>query len=187
MNSRHLFFICVALTLVAVQASATSRSGASVFEQNCAGCHDQAGTHAPAKAALAKLPTKNIVRSLESGVMRIVGTFSLNGPERVAVAEYLTGMPYDPDWRGASSVACGKTTWPNTELFAAPHWNGWGNGPQNLRFQSAGHAKLDAAKIPQLKLQWAFAFPGETIAEAQPTIVDGRLFVGSRSGRAGDR
>ena len=54
---------------------------------------------------------------------------------------------------------------------------------QKRRFQSPGHAKLDAAKISQLELQWAFAFPGDTIAEAQPTIVDGRMLIGNRSGR----
>lgn len=36
--------------------------------------------------------------------------------------------------------------------------------------------------MPKLELQWAFAFPGETIAESQPSVVEGRLFVGSRSG-----
>ena len=115
--------------------------------------------------------------------MRIVGTFMLNGPERVAVAEYLTGESYDPNWQGASSVKCEKKVWPSRDLFAAPHWNGWGNGVENLRFQPAHHAKIDASELNKLELRWAFAFPGETIAEAQPTIVDGRLFVGSRSGR----
>ncbi|NIR40968.1 MAG: PQQ-binding-like beta-propeller repeat protein, partial [Actinobacteria bacterium] len=43
-------------------------------------------------------------------------------------------------------------------------------------------AGLDAGSVPGLELKWAFAFPGETIAESQPTVVGGRLFVGSRSG-----
>ena len=67
--------------------------------------------------------------------------------------------------------------------MAAPNWNGWGNGQNNLRFQPGESANLDPEAVDKLELQWAFAFPGETIAEAQPSIVDGRLFVGSRSGR----
>ncbi len=67
-------------------------------------------------------------------------------------------------------------------LFEAPHWNGWGNGTSNKRFQTAERANLSAQDVGNLELKWAFAFPGETIAESQPSVVDGRLFVGSRSG-----
>lgn len=177
--------IILALVLCsAVQiASAETRTGSTVFAENCASCHDSVGQHAPSSTALKQLPVGNIVRSLETGVMRIIGTFQLNGPERVAVAEFLTGETYDPNWKGPSTRACNEQQWPAENLFAAPHWNGWGNGSNNLRFQDATAAKLDKKETAGLKLQWAFAFPGETIAEAQPTIVDGRLFVGSRSGR----
>ena len=37
--------------------------------------------------------------------------------------------------------------------------------------------------VPRLKLKWAFGYPGAIIAFAQPTIVAGRLFVGSQSGK----
>ena len=37
-------------------------------------------------------------------------------------------------------------------------------------------------QIPQLKLKWAFGFPNATTARAQPTIVGGRVFVGSQDG-----
>ena len=177
----NVIFACgLALSL---SANAEPSVGPAIFATHCASCHDQAGLHAPSKKALSDLPTANIVRSLESGVMRIVGTFALNGPERVAVAEYLTGKKYDPDWQSATTLTCPSAPWPSAEMLAAPHWNGWGNGTNNLRFQNAAAANLTAGEVADLELQWAFAFPGETIAEAQPTIVDGRLFIGSRSGR----
>ena len=40
-------------------------------------------------------------------------------------------------------------------------------------------ASLTAAETPRLKLKWAFGFPGVSRAGAQPTVVGGRLFVGS--------
>jgi polyvinyl alcohol dehydrogenase (cytochrome) len=36
--------------------------------------------------------------------------------------------------------------------------------------------------VPQLKLKWAFGFPGGTSAYAQPTVFAGRIFVGSDTG-----
>ena len=70
----------------------------------------------------------------------------------------------------------------SVDPFAAPHWNSWGANQQNTRFQPAAMAGLDKAGVGKLELQWAFAFPGETLAEAHASVVDGRLFVGSRSG-----
>ncbi|PYQ69537.1 MAG: hypothetical protein DMG01_29045, partial [Acidobacteria bacterium] len=36
--------------------------------------------------------------------------------------------------------------------------------------------------MPRLKLKWAFGFAGDVAADAQPTIVGARVFVGSQSG-----
>ena len=44
-------------------------------------------------------------------------------------------------------------------------------------------AELAAEDVPKLKLAWAFAFDGVNRAYAQPTIVGGRLFVGSANGK----
>ncbi|HXI30304.1 MAG TPA: PQQ-binding-like beta-propeller repeat protein, partial [Vicinamibacterales bacterium] len=52
----------------------------------------------------------------------------------------------------------------------------------NARFQPAAQAGLTAAQVPTLRLKWAFGFPNATAARAQPTVVGGRLYVGSQSG-----
>jgi polyvinyl alcohol dehydrogenase (cytochrome) len=61
-------------------------------------------------------------------------------------------------------------------------WNGWGNNLSNTRFQTASAAGLTAAQVPRLKLKWAFGFPTGVSANAQPTVVAGRVFVGSDNG-----
>ena len=43
-------------------------------------------------------------------------------------------------------------------------------------------AGFTAAEVPRLKLKWAFGFPGELSADAQPTVAGGRVFVGTQSG-----
>src|SRR5262249_23845604 len=52
----------------------------------------------------------------------------------------------------------------------------------NTRYQDAATARLPAADVARLKVKWAFAFPGDQSAYAQPAVVGGRVFVGSPAG-----
>ena len=51
------------------------------------------------------------------------------------------------------------------------------------RFQGGAAAGLTAAQVSRLKVKWAFGFPGDLDANAQPTMVGGRVFVGSQGGK----
>ena len=87
--------------LLVCDVFAASRDGETVYHSaNCASCHSSGSPRTPTLENLKKLETGRIVHSLESGVMRVIGTFDLNGPERIAVAEFISGKPYDPAWRG---------------------------------------------------------------------------------------
>jgi polyvinyl alcohol dehydrogenase (cytochrome) len=44
-------------------------------------------------------------------------------------------------------------------------------------------AQLAAADVPRLKFKWAFGFPGDLRAYAQPAVIAGRVFVGSQGRR----
>jgi polyvinyl alcohol dehydrogenase (cytochrome) len=72
---------------------------------------------------------------------------------------------------------------PLVDALSAPHWNGWGVDSSQHRFQPSMMARLAPDDVPRLKLKWAFGYPGAVRAFAQPTIVAGRLFVGSQSGK----
>ena len=78
--------------------------------------------------------------------------------------------------------ACPDKTAPFVEPLNEPHWNGWGVDPSQHRFQPAEMAGLAANDVPRLKLKWAFGFPGAVRAIAQPTVVGGRIFIGSQRG-----
>ncbi len=173
--------LMLAMLLASTASHAAGRDGATIYGAECAHCHDSGAAHAPTRASLAAMPTAAIVRALEIGVMRVVGTFNLNGPERVAVAEHITGRPYDAQWNMQTVHRC-EAGAESAATDSHGQWNGWGNGPHNQRFQDAAGAGLTRDEVGALQLQWAFAFPGETIAEAQPTVAAGRLYVGSRSG-----
>jgi polyvinyl alcohol dehydrogenase (cytochrome) len=66
---------------------------------------------------------------------------------------------------------------------STPHWNGWGVDPSQHRFQPSDMARLTESDLSHLKLKWAFGFPGATRSVAQPTVVGGRLLVGSQRGK----
>jgi polyvinyl alcohol dehydrogenase (cytochrome) len=65
---------------------------------------------------------------------------------------------------------------------AGPSWNGWGADASNSRFQPAEAAQLSAAQVPQLKLKWAFGFPGVRSVLGQPSVVGRRVYIGTDTG-----
>ena len=93
-------------------------------------------------------------------------------------------------WRGIAAeengsaaptkAACPAPAPGFADPLSAPHWNGWGVGLSQHRFQPADMAQLAASEVPRLKLKWAFGIPGASRAYAQPTIMGGRIFFGSQ-------
>ena len=65
---------------------------------------------------------------------------------------------------------------------AVERWNGWGNGVTNTRFQTAEAGGITAANLGRLKLKWAYGLPREQQPRGQPSVIGGRLFVGSQAG-----
>ncbi|MFZ0515541.1 MAG: PQQ-binding-like beta-propeller repeat protein [Acidobacteriaceae bacterium] len=102
---------------------------------------------------------------------------TLSKPERVAVANYLGKSEAAISAR--HSDMCARDVDPPPD---APVWAGWGVDPHNTRFQPASVAQLNPQQVTQLKLKWAFGFPGAAATYSQPTSYAGKLFVGSEDG-----
>jgi polyvinyl alcohol dehydrogenase (cytochrome) len=64
--------------------------------------------------------------------------------------------------------------------LGSAQWNGWGRGIENTRYQP--EPAIRATDVGKLALKWSFGYPGNS-ALGQPTIVDGRVFVASSTGR----
>lgn len=164
-------------------AVSTAPTGAAVYQQRCARCHDSGSERIPPRAALRSLPAWQILRTLNSGEM-ITIAFTMSGAERRAVAAYLgTDAPlvrpaaaaYCPDRTVHLPAATGGPG-------AAAAWNGWSPADDNARFQSAAAARLSAAQVRRLRLKWAFGFAGDSMAFAPPTVIGDELFIGSAGG-----
>jgi len=108
---------------------------------------------------------------------------------RLAAAAQTAPSGAVPDAAGSgaaagSAAAPGEHTLcsePDTRVaLGSAQWNGWGRGPDNTRYQP--EPAIRAMDVPKLALRWAFGYSGGAAA-GQPTVVDGRLFVASASGR----
>lgn len=158
--------------------------GAQVYTMNCARCHDDTLPRMPTRDALRERSARQIQTAMTGGVMRQFGS-ALSAAQRRAVAEFLSDDP-------AGTLDSPLPTMPDTAYcdagnrtavdLSAPAWNGWGVDLNNRRFQPAEAAGMTADTVRQLRLQWVFGFPDVSDSGSQPTVVAGRVLVGTRNG-----
>jgi polyvinyl alcohol dehydrogenase (cytochrome) len=130
---------------------------------------------------LAQSAPEAILTALTSGNMFRQGS-ELTDAERRAVAAFIAGRALGEAPPLSTTGRCTAKPPSIAASAIASGWNGWGGTIANTRFQSAERGGLTAPMVPRLKLKWAFGFQGANSARAQPTVVGGRLFVGSENG-----
>jgi polyvinyl alcohol dehydrogenase (cytochrome) len=162
-----------------------TESGFALFQKKCTTCHgNPAVDRAPSPEAIRSMPPEKIYEALgPDGVMAAPGA-SLSDPERRRIAEFMSGRPLGSGRLGAAAAMAHqcRDNPPLPAPASAPQWNGWSTDATNHRFQSAAAAGMRAQDVPRLRLKWAFGFPAGVSANAEPTIVSGRVFVGSDNG-----
>lgn len=176
-----IFSLLSALPWQALLAAAPE-SGETVYEQHCARCHDLGSDRIPTRETLRRMPATRILRALNYGAM-IAIAYTMNTSQREAVATWLGTPGGEPE--PSPAALCADRS---VKLAAKPasQWNGWSPDTANTRFQPADAAGLNLDGVRNLKLKWAYAFEGDITAFAQPTILDGNLFVGSAGGAIHD-
>ncbi len=157
--------------------------GAALYQAHCAHCHDGQVKRAPHRDVMSRLPASTVLNSLERGRMKFLGMMR-TGQERQAISEWITGEELPPPTDTDETVAGFCADAPGTFAIedGAPQWNGWGVDPFNTRFQSSQAAGISAAQVPELKVNWVFGLPMD-FRVSQPTVVGGRVFIGSLQGR----
>ena len=172
---KHSLTVFTALLFPAVLSAAPS--GEEVYRARCAACHDQSSERIPPRAALQKLSSARILRTLDFGLMMGIA-YPLKRDEREAVANFL-------------GVAGGQLATPKNVCSAgkrpmagasAGNWAGWSPADDNARYVSGSQAGINIGQLSKLKLKWAFAFPGDIMAFGAPTVFNGTVFTGSASG-----
>jgi polyvinyl alcohol dehydrogenase (cytochrome) len=161
-----------------------TESGWATFQTRCASCHGNQGVErAPSAVAIREMTPERIYAALTTGSMQAQSQ-GLSDAQKKTLAEFMSGRPTGSSAAGSAARMPNKCTanQPMTDPSASSGWNAWGNGGANTRFQSAAAAGLTAAQVPKLRLKWAFGFPTGVSANAQPSVVSGRVFVGSDNG-----
>ncbi len=180
--SRTFAVVCLTAAIsvsLSIPAWATDPDGAALYKTRCAACHDgPAQPRMPSHQELAGKSPDAIVNAMFHGAMTMQAA-GLSEEEGAAIAKFITGKALATSSTAASTVGqCASPGKPVSLLDG--DWNGWGVEPGNSHFQT--NPGLAAADVPKLKLKWAFGYPRETSAWAQPTVVGGRIFVGTAAG-----
>jgi polyvinyl alcohol dehydrogenase (cytochrome) len=165
--------------------NASSEQGFGLFQSRCLGCHgNPAYEKAPSPEGLREMTPERIYEALSSGVMYPVVGKDLTELQRKLVSESVAGrlMGTAASGDGARMPNRCAANPPMPNPATTPGWNGWGADLSNSRFQPARSAGLTAAQVPNLKLKWAFGYPDGTSAYGQPSLVSGRVFVGTDTG-----
>jgi len=166
------------LLLLPLTLLAAAPSGEEVYQKRCSGCHERTDPRIPPRTSLQQMTSQRIMRALDFGAMMTVA-YPLSRDERQAVASFLGKNV--PAAQPSPSALCSDRA---VKLAASSRsaWNGWSPTADNARFQSAEAAGLSIDGVKNLKLKWAFGFDGDVTAFAQPTVMDGQVFVGSAGG-----
>ena len=158
------------------------QSGAVLYAQSCAQCHDAGDqqSRVPGRSALQLMSFEHVLGTITSGSMADMAK-GRTDDERKAIASFVTGrISKGPSPVAASEASgnCAERPLAFAGALERPRWNGWGADLNNSRFQRAEMARLTPDQVPGLQLKWAFGFPGASAANAQPAVVGGVLFVG---------
>ncbi len=151
---------------------------------------------------LKQLTPEKLYESMTTGSMqKHADAAKLTDDQRVAIAEWVSGRRLGSTEKGGANTMSNMcATHPPVANLTAPSWNGWSpDMTKNNRFQPAKVAGglgpkesgptdelrrhgFSPAAVARLELKWAFGLPWTSSAYGQPTVVDGRVFIGSDSG-----
>lgn len=150
--------------------------GEVIFDQHCAGCHDNPDMRAPTREALGKLSRVSLMTTMEFGKMQAMAAH-LSKQERGLIAIYLTGSA-DEDNSWMVQAGCQQEPTADDRVFVG----NWGMGSDNRRFMTTEMAGINQQNVASLKLEWSFAFPRVGDVRSQPVIVGDTLYVGDKAG-----
>lgn len=176
-RASHLVASAALLALSASTTFAAEINAENLYQQRCAGCHENAATRAPSRVSLGQMPAMTIAQAMFGGAMQQQAS-GLTQNEIVTLAYFLGGKDRSAQAAEIPPPPACRAPAPPIEL-AAGQWNGWSPDLENTRFQPT--PGLTAADVPRLKVKWAYGYTGR-MAYGQPTFIGDRLFVTNTTG-----
>lgn len=158
--------------------------GFMIFQERCTGCHGNPEVEkALPPASLREIPPQRIYEALTAGAMQVHAQ-GLTEQEIIRVSESVSGRMLGTAAKGEASAMPNQCTvnTPLNDPDAGSAWNGWGGTLANTRYRNSDEAGITSAEIPNLRLKWAFGFDKGISVFGQPSVVSGRVFVGTDTG-----
>jgi polyvinyl alcohol dehydrogenase (cytochrome) len=169
------------LLLWSLVPALAQQSGAVLYAQHCAQCHDSGDqqSRAPGRGSLQSMTFEHVLATITSGSMGPMAK-ERTEDERKAIAAFVTGKILTDQTRMTAGATGDCASRPPTFSGAldGPRWIGWGVDIKNSRFQPAEMARLQPDQVSRLRLKWAYGFPDAYAAIARPIVVGRVLFVG---------
>lgn len=155
-------------------------AGEHIYREHCAICHEAGVPKAPSHGMLQFMAPEAIYHALTEGVMS-VQVPHLSAADKQQVAEYLTG-------RSLAMAASDHFLWceggaAEFDPTQPPKVAGWGVSHDNRREFPTAVAGIHRSNVHDLKVKWAFGFPGAVRARSHPVLGGGAVHVGSQDGR----
>jgi len=150
--------------------------GLAVYTANCAACHDHPDeSRAPTKATLSAMSFQALTYALTLGKMQAQGS-ALTEETRGQLINYLTGRSTATLDAWSAAMMCGPGH-KGVDLSAAPAVATFGFDARNSRTLTAKQTGLTKAKLSNLELAWAIAFPDVTMMRSQAVVVGNNVFL----------
>lgn len=151
--------------------------GEKLFDEHCAGCHDNPQMHAPSREALSGFSLDTVAVAMKFGKMQPMASH-LSDIEQGLIAIYLSGSESaDFDWM--DNNVCAHPDQVDGQRFVSD----WGLGEGNRRYLSPAQTNITRDNVGSLELAWALAFPKVTDMRSQPVVLGDTLYFGDKSGR----
>lgn len=150
-------------------ASSAESPAAQLYQAKCAQCHDNPVGRVPPRASLRYRPAESVYQALASGVMSPMAQ-GLSDDQIISLVELLTGRAprpiVDPSEHLCESAA-------QAVVLQSDDWSSVHGDKRGQRYRDS--AVFSSANIDQLKLKWAYAYPGG--AKGPATVAGNSIFV----------
>jgi polyvinyl alcohol dehydrogenase (cytochrome) len=151
--------------------------GTYLFNEHCAGCHDDPAMHAPTREALSQNSRENLMIAMEFGKMQPMAAH-LSKRQRGLIAYALAGHD-ENRYQWIAATRCSQTVDNDRRALVS----NWGLGLENRRFVSSTDAGISRTNVTSLQLAWSVAFPGVTDMRSQPVLLGDTLYLGDKAGK----
>src|SRR5512132_1647994 len=123
----HVVFATTTVVLGSAVAYGQDVDAPTLYQRNCAQCHDAGINRAPQRDAFLSMSPERVLAAMETGAMVTMAN-NRTAAERRAIAEFLTGKKFGSALNTTpSAAAMCRLQNQSFDPAAGPRWTAWGS------------------------------------------------------------